>query len=370
MRTYSNLEEEEEEASAERLELTGGVLPLSGYDERGLVIEQYQMANCIYEYVGPRDHVRKTVQRGAPRAKEYSFKLDVFQEKAIECIEREESVLVSAHTSAGKTAVAEYAIAKALARDQRVIYTSPIKALSNQKYRDLSEQFQDVGLMTGDVTLNENASCIVMTTEILRSMLYRGSEITREMAWVIFDEVHYMRDKERGVVWEETIIMLPASTVKYVFLSATIPNAREFAEWIATIKKQPCNVVYTDFRPVPLQHYLHVVGGDGIYLVVDESGSFREEAFNKAIAVLDDDLELRKAQERRAKKPSEVSEIKKIVGLIMQKQFEPCLVFSFSKRECESHALSLAKSDFNGDEEKRAVEAVFKAAVQTLAEED
>ena len=193
----------------------------------------------------------------------------------MECVERNESILVAAHTSAGKTAIAEYSIALALKNKQRVIYTSPIKALSNQKYRELQEEFQDVGLMTGDVTINETASCIVMTTEILRSMLYNGSEITREMAWVIFDEVHYMRDKERGVVWEESIILLPA-VVKYVFLSATIPNAREFAEWIVKIKQQPCNVVYTDYRPTPLQHYIHPTGGDGIYLVVDEKGVFKE----------------------------------------------------------------------------------------------
>ena len=151
----------------------------------------------------------------------------------------------------GKTAIAEYAIAKSLKAQQRVIYTSPIKALSNQKFRELKEEFEDVGLMTGDVTINETASCLVMTTEILRSMLYNGSAVIREMAWVIFDEVHYMRDKERGVVWEETIIML-SPNVKYVFLSATIPNAREFCEWIVKIKRQPCSVVYTDFRPTPL----------------------------------------------------------------------------------------------------------------------
>ena len=91
---------------------------------------------------------------------------------------------------------------------QRVIYTTPIKALSNQKFRELFEEFKDVGLMTGDVTINTWTSCLIMTTEILRSMLYRGSEITREVAWVIFDEIHYMRDKERGVIWEETIILL------------------------------------------------------------------------------------------------------------------------------------------------------------------
>lgn len=114
-------------------------------------------------------------------AKEYKFKLDVFQQEAVNYIEANESVLVAAHTSAGKTAVAEYAIAKSLRDKQRVIYTSPIKALSNQKYRDMQEEFGDVGLMTGDMTLNPGATCLIMTTEILRSMLYRGSEVMREV---------------------------------------------------------------------------------------------------------------------------------------------------------------------------------------------
>jgi ATP-dependent RNA helicase DOB1 len=206
---------------------------------------------------------------------------------SIAAIERNESVLVSAHTSAGKTVVAEYAIAQSLKEKQRVIYTSPIKALSNQKYRELAAEFKDVGLMTGDVTINPTASCIVMTTEILRSMLYRGSEVMREVAWVIFDEIHYMRDKERGVVWEETIILLP-DKVHYVFLSATIPNALQFAQWITKIHTQPCHVVYTDFRPTPLQHYLFPAGGNGIFLVVDDAGKFREENFQKAMAILED----------------------------------------------------------------------------------
>lgn len=239
-----------------------------GYNEDDYEVQRQEWSNCIHEYVQPKGYERPPYKRPAQRAKEYKFTLDKFQERAVECIERNESVLVAAHTSAGKTAVAEYAIALALKNKQRVIYTSPIKALSNQKYRELQEEFVDVGLMTGDVTINESASCIVMTTEILRSMLYNGSEVTREMAWVIFDEVHYMRDKERGVVWEETMILLPTA-VKYVFLSATIPNAREFAEWIVKIKKQPCSVVYTDYRPTPLQHFIYPMGGEGIYCVVD-----------------------------------------------------------------------------------------------------
>ena len=129
--------------------------------------------------------------------------------------------------------------------------------------------------MTGDVTINQTASCLVMTTEILRSMLYRGSEVMREVAWVVFDEIHYMRDKERGVVWEETLIMLP-DAVKFVFLSATIPNAKQFARWICHLHSQPCHVVYTNYRPTPLQHYLYPSGAEGMYLVVDEKGVFKE----------------------------------------------------------------------------------------------
>ena len=143
-----------------------------------------------YDYVRISEHVPP-----AEPAKTYPFELDPFQQVSISSIQRNESVLVSAHTSAGKTVVAEYAIAHCLKNNQRVIYTSPIKALSNQKYREFLAEFVDVGLMTGDVTINPTATCLVMTTEILRSMLYRGSEIMREVAWVVFDEVHYLRDK-------------------------------------------------------------------------------------------------------------------------------------------------------------------------------
>ncbi|KHJ91159.1 DEAD/DEAH box helicase [Oesophagostomum dentatum] len=191
--------------------------------------------NCTHEVALPPDMPFEPLSvRDTAPAKSYPFQLDAFQREAITCIENSQSVLVSAHTSAGKTVVALYAIAQCLRDKQRVIYTSPIKALSNQKFRELEEEFGDVGLMTGDVTLNPEASCLVMTTEILRSMLYRGSEVMREVGWVVFDEIHYMRDKERGVVWEETIILLP-DNVHHVFLSATIPNARQFALTILRI---------------------------------------------------------------------------------------------------------------------------------------
>ena len=303
-------------------------------------------------------------------AKTYKFTLDPFQSQAVLCIENDQSVLVAAHTSAGKTVVAEYAIALSLKNKQRVIYTTPIKALSNQKYREFYEEFSDVGLMTGDVTINPTASCLIMTTEILRSMLYRGSEVMREVGWVVFDEIHYMRDKERGVVWEETIILLP-DNVHYVFLSATIPNARQFAEWISHLHHQPCHVVYTDFRPTPLQHYVFPAGGDGIHLVVDEHGTFREENFTTAMAVLQNAGDASKGDQRGRKGGmKDGSNCFKIVKMIMERNFAPVIIFSFSKKECEAYALQMAKLDFNTPEEKKLVDEVFDNAMMVLSEED
>lgn len=326
-----------------------------------------------YPYVPIGEHKR------TKEARTYPFTLDPFQDTAISCIDRDESVLVSAHTSAGKTVVAEYAIAQSLRDKQRVIYTSPIKALSNQKYRELLAEFGDVGLMTGDVTINPDAGCLVMTTEILRSMLYRGSEVMREVAWVIFDEVHYMRDKSRGVVWEETIILLP-DKVHHVFLSATIPNAMEFAEWIVKIHNQPCHVVYTDFRPTPLQHYLFPAAGDGIHLVVDEKGTFREENFQKAMASIsnnmgDDPSALeakgaKKGQTFKGGNKDSKSDIYKIVKMIYQKRYNPVIVFSFSKRDCESLALKMSKLDFNNDDERAALTKIFDNAISLLPDAD
>lgn len=150
----------------------------------------------------------------------------------------------AAHTSAGKTVVAEYAIALAAKHMTRAIYTSPIKALSNQKFRDFKNTFGSVGLMTGDVSINPEASCLILTTEILRSMLYRGADLIRDVEWVIFDEVHYVNDIDRGVVWEEVIIMLPAH-VNLILLSATVPNTFEFADWIGRTKKKKIYVIST-----------------------------------------------------------------------------------------------------------------------------
>ncbi|EQC53011.1 hypothetical protein SJAG_16455 [Schizosaccharomyces japonicus yFS275] len=367
----------EEEGS---LQVTGAVGVPSGPDTSAeKVTLRHQVRHQVslppnYNYIPMSQHKSPN-----PPARTYPFTLDPFQAVSIASIERNESVLVSAHTSAGKTVVAEYAVAQSLRDKQRVIYTSPIKALSNQKYRELLAEFGDVGLMTGDVTINPDASCLVMTTEILRSMLYRGSEVMREVAWVIFDEIHYMRDKERGVVWEETIILLP-DKVHYVFLSATIPNAMQFAEWITRIHRQPCHVVYTDFRPTPLQHYLFPSGGDGIHLVVDEKSTFREENFQRAMGALmektgDDPAAV---PNKKVGKKGKIgkggnkgpSDIYKIVKMIMMKNYNPVIVFSFSKRDCEALALQMSKLDMNDKTERDLVSTIFNNAINQLSEQD
>ncbi|KAJ2948128.1 hypothetical protein O0L34_g9927 [Tuta absoluta] len=329
---------------------------------------------CTHEVAIPPNHeYAPLVPLTSDPAKQYSFILDPFQKEAIMCIDNLQSVLVSAHTSAGKTVVAEYAIALSLKNKQRVIYTTPIKALSNQKYREFSEEFHDVGLITGDVTINPSASCLIMTTEILRNMLYRGSEIMREVGWVVFDEIHYMRDKERGVVWEETLILLP-DNVHYVFLSATIPNARQFAEWVCRLHSQPCHVVYTEYRPTPLQHYIFPAGGDGIHLVVDEKGQFKEDNFNTAMAVLSNAGDAGKGDQRGRrggpKSGNNQTNIFNIVKMIMERNFAPVIIFSFSKKDCESYAMQMAKLDFNTIEEKKLVDEVFNNAMDVLSEED
>ncbi|KAF4472017.1 atp-dependent rna helicase dob1 [Fusarium albosuccineum] len=340
---------------------------------------QHQVAlppDLDYEYVPLSEH-----KAPDEPARTWNFKLDPFQSLSVASIEREESVLVSAHTSAGKTVVAEYAVAQCLKRNQRVIYTSPIKALSNQKYRDFEAIFGDVGLMTGDVTINPTASCLVMTTEILRSMLYRGSEIMREVAWVVFDEIHYMRDKTRGVVWEETIIMLP-DKVRYVFLSATIPNAFQFAEWIAKIHHQACHVVYTDFRPTPLQNYFFPAGGTGARLIVDEKSNFNEQNFNLVMQEVEEkkgadpnDPTARQKGKGKNKKTNKGgadsgSDIAKIIRMTIKKKFNPVIVFNFSKRECENMAMNISSLSFNDDSEKAMVRKVFSSAIESLSEQD
>ncbi|EXJ78407.1 hypothetical protein A1O1_08807 [Capronia coronata CBS 617.96] len=216
-------------------------------------------------------------------ARTWPFELDTFQKEAVYHLESGDSVFVAAHTSAGKTVVAEYAIALAAKHMTKAIYTSPIKALSNQKFRDFKTVFDDVGVLTGDVQINPEASCLIMTTEILRSMLYRGADLIRDVEFVIFDEVHYVNDLERGVVWEEVIIMLPEH-VTLILLSATVPNTYEFASWVGRTKKKNIYVISTPKRPVPLEHYLWA--GKDMYKIVDSEKRFLQQGWKAANDVL------------------------------------------------------------------------------------
>ena len=216
-------------------------------------------------------------------ARLWPFELDTFQKEAIYHLENGDSVFVAAHTSAGKTVVAEYAIALSAKHMTKTIYTSPIKALSNQKFRDFRHEFDDVGILTGDVQVNPEASCLILTTEILRSMLYRGADLIRDVEFVIFDEVHYVNDLERGVVWEEVIIMLPEH-VTLILLSATVPNTYEFASWVGRTKKKDIYVISTPKRPVPLEHYLWA--DKAMYKIVDADKKFLDNGWIGANAAL------------------------------------------------------------------------------------
>src|SRR3954465_9677873 len=190
----------------------------------------------------------------------YDFELDDFQQRAVAALESGESVLVAAPTGSGKTVVADFAVADALAHGEKVFYTTPIKALSNQKHGDyLRVHGRDqVGLLTGDNAVNGDAPVVVMTTEVLRNMIYSGSDALEGLRYVVLAKVHYLQNRYRGAVWEEVIIHLPA-TVDLVCLSATVSNAEEFADWIETVRGDTTAVI-EERRPVELQH---------LYLVAD-----------------------------------------------------------------------------------------------------
>ena len=186
-----------------------------------------------------------------------SFDLDPFQIDACEAVEAGKGVLVAAPTGAGKTIVAEFAVHLALQNaDVKVFYTAPMKALSNQKYQDLVETYgpDDIGLLTGDTSINPRARVVIMTTEVLRNMLYADSELLSNLGYVVMDEVHYLADRFRGAVWEEVIIHLP-SWVQLISLSATVSNAEEFGDWLQTVRGHT-DVIVSEQRPVPLHQHI------------------------------------------------------------------------------------------------------------------
>ncbi len=198
-----------------------------------------------------------------------TFQLDPFQRQACDALERGHGVLVCAPTGAGKTVVGEFAVHLALAAGRKCFYTTPIKALSNQKHNDLVRRYgpEQIGLLTGDQSINGDAPVVVMTTEVLRNMLYAGSETLRALSYVVMDEVHFLADRMRGAVWEEVILHLP-DEVRLVSLSATVSNAEEFGGWIQTVRGDT-TVVVDEHRPVPL--WQHVLVGKRLFDLFDYS---------------------------------------------------------------------------------------------------
>ena len=330
-----------------------------------------------------------------PTAQTFPFPLDNFQRAACHALEFTESNLfIAASTSSGKTVIAEYAVALSLRHLRKTIYTSPIKALSNQKYREFSRVFNisaeqaqtdmlqgteafrklkrieragnlimddgsRVGIITGDIQVNPTASCMIMTTEILRSLLYRSSSSLNDVEFIIFDEIHYMNDQERGFVWEELIIGLPRH-IRLIFLSATIPNVKEFAGWVQQVRSdRDITLVEMMTRPVPLEfYYWH---DKELVKVVDKSSFFCTDNYNK----------LKKDLTEKAKKPgSHIGSLNSILfGLIgYQKRHEglPMVIFTFSRKQAESLYEGLT-TDLSTPEEKQAMQNLWEDSMKRLS---
>ena len=258
------------------------------------------------------------------------LQLDGFQEDAIAAINRDNSVIVTAPTGAGKTVIAEYAVEKCIQENHRVIYTAPIKALSNQKYRDFYAEYgEKIGIVTGDVVLNPYAQVLLMTTEIFRNTIFDNIERLDDVDYVIFDEIHYINDIARGTVWEESLIFAPQH-IKFVCLSATIPNIVHFAEWMQSVREIKIEVVEELKRPVPLEHYLYFPDyGIG---TTKHITSLQRKAAQAARREQDD--------EERAL-PAGMIETPLLPYLHRENRL-PCLYFCFSRKGCEANAVHYA----------------------------
>ncbi len=259
---------------------------------------------------------------------EFPFELDEFQKKACEYIDDGKSVVVCAPTGAGKTVIAQHAIHRALEQGKRIFYTTPLKALSNQKYYDFGEKYgvDKVGLLTGDTSINRNAQIVVMTTEVFRNMLYGTNfgavaDNMKEVQYVVLDEVHYMNDEQRGTVWEESIIYCPVN-VQIIALSATVANADELTDWINSVHSRT-ELVDTDFRPVPLKfYYFDSSQPTKLLPLLTPSGQL-----NKKIKP-EKRLYGKKFQNKR-------SFVKDIVRNLKENDMLPAIYFTFSRKKCD-----------------------------------
>ena len=267
---------------------------------------------------------------------DFPFELDDFQKEACNCISEGKSVVVCAPTGAGKTVIAEHAIHCALKEGKKVFYTTPLKALSNQKYNDFSEKYgsDKVGLLTGDTSINRSGQIVVMTTEVFRNMLYGtnfGSvtDNLKDVRYVILDEVHYMNDEQRGTVWEESIIYCPTN-VQIIALSATVANADKLTEWINTVHSKT-ELINTDFRPVPLRYYYFDSSQPNTLLpLLTPSGA------------LNNKIKPEKKVFRRGKAVQKRNVVKDVVRNLQEKNMLPAIYFTFSRKKCDEQMESCA----------------------------
>jgi superfamily II RNA helicase len=295
----------------------------------------------------------------------YSFSLDPFQQYAIKAIANDENVLVCAKTGSGKTLVGEYQIYHSLSKGKRVFYTTPIKSLSNQKFYDLKRQFKDasVGIMTGDIKFRPDAQIVIMTTEILRNLLYKKGTTTEHLGLtasisidgldaVIFDECHYINDKDRGKVWEETMILLPRE-VNLVMLSATLDHPEYFANWLGELKEKPIHLIETQYRIVPLTHNLL----DSTYKLVplmDAKEVYNEKTYMDWVrdkrGLQDDKKAFQKkvkdarlsgfegAVDGKVQTYSFVHQMNETIKMLERDELLPALFFVLSRKQCETYA--------------------------------
>ena len=312
---------------------------------------------------------------------ELAFPLDDFQEQACRALEGGHGVLVAAPTGAGKTIVGEFAIHLALASGQKVFYTTPIKALSNQKFAELVKRYgnERVGLLTGDNNNNSEAQIVVMTTEVLRNMIYATSTTLKDLGFVVMDEVHYLADRFRGAVWEEVILHLP-KYVKVVSLSATVSNAEEFGAWLAEVRGNT-QIIVSEHRPVPLHQ--HVLFGDELLeLFENGSGQLRvnPELTQKHQARSRSPIRSRgkygkgRGDSRSNPNQSNFPRLDKpeIVEKLEDLQLLPAIFFIFSRAGCDQAVINCRHAGIRltSKEEQQEIRSLVEARCSSISDED